>query len=626
MLSLLAQRMADENCSSEQLLLVFQEKINRERHISRKEQIANARQALQHTQTNLVSFIGTSISSIETSAILVCLVSKIAQELAATSQSPALGGVDSDVTESILANVMNSHKWSEFFFSTLLRLRGKGHLAVLLNRGGSLHKFDWASLWKVGVVSLCHSITNDLTLARDSLQQSRHDIAQFSQHYRACPYCHGAFGVDQRNCGQFTCGRDAHGVNGQPAIGGRAVRETHGCGRGFSINQALPYYQSRRYLEDDLPALQRLEEDLAHKERAFNEFNESTELWQRAEQFQITHFSFHVRRRGTNDEVFPSASLTDQAGQSEVEVDPEVQMLVRILDQLPGLEFISYLPDMIELYIFVHRTFRHIVTKDMAMNMPTKAVFDENLLSARFGSIDASRIRTMWSRAAQGINSFLNANESVVQWNCDQITVPCSDIMEANIIAILSEMEDPTEGYDYLFLVINEIILRYNNLMKSVGLFIGWESDGVHIHEINPRTIVPLSKNAMAVTSVVSTTEKAIDELVASYWSKDDNSFLLANLLKAIRLEMVGHHQTIKSPVSFLRERFSFRDNVSDAALASTPRACFCSSDGLFFVRNSDISLYQEVLETAIEFGFVRRTQSISHTLMVTFQTFSYTE
>lgn len=628
MLSLLAKRMTDENCSSEQLLLVFQESAHRERHISRMEHAANARQALQHMQKHSVSFIGTPISSIETSAILVCLVSKIAQELAVASQSPALGGLSSDVAECILDNTMYSHKWAEFFFSTLLRLRGKGHLAVLLNRNGALHNFDWTSRWKVGVVSLRHNITNDLTHARDSFLQSRRDIAQFSQQYRACPFCKGAFGVDQRNCGQFTCGRDAHGVNGQPAIGGRAIRETHGCGRNFTLDQALPYNQSRRYIEDDLPALRSLEEDLAQKERAFNAFNQSTELWQSAEQFHITRLSFHVRSRGINAEVFPNANLIDYVSgeQPEVETDPEIQMLVRILDQLPGLDQISYLPDMIELYIFVHRIFRHVLTKDMAMNMTIRSVLEEHLLSARFGSIDASRIRAMWLRATEGINNFLNANGSVVQWNCERITVPFPDITNATVIACLSEMEDPTEGHDYLFLVINEIILRYNNLMKSISSFIGQNSNSEAVHEINPRTIVPLSKNAVTVTSVVSTTEKAIDELVESYWSKDDDSFLLVDLLRAIRLEMMAHPQTIKSPMTFLREKFSFRESISVASLGSTHKACFRSSDGLYFVRNSDISLYEEVFGTSIAMGFSRKTQSIAHTLMLTFQTFSYTE
>jgi hypothetical protein len=192
-----------------------------------------------------------------------------------------------------------------------------------------------------------------------------------------------------------------------------------------------------------------------------------------------------------------------------------------------------------------------------------------------------------------------------------------------HVISILSEMESPAEGHDYLFLIINDLILRYNNFTKSLGLL---SSSGVH--EIHPRTLVRLSKNITAVIGTVSGVKHVMDGLVESYWSQDDNNFKLLDLMRAIRIDikMIGKHQHIKSPVSFLREKFSFReDHTGKNSTQCANKACFRSSDGLYFARNADVSLYEEVLDIAKEMGFVKET-AIVHSLIVTFLTFSYNE
>lgn len=626
MLCFLMDRTSDHSITSDQLLLVFQEKIGQERNICRQKHTKNARQALQLSQQDTVSFIGTGISAIETSALLLCLICKIAQELATASHAHALNGIGSDAILHILDNIMRSHRWAEFFFSILIRLRGKGHLTMLLSPSGSLGTLGWCAQWKHGVVALQANVMHELTTAQDSLQQSQRDVERFRQEYRACPHCRGAFGVDQRNCGQFICGRDAHGFNDQAAIGGQAVRATHGCGMGFSIDQALPYIQSRQYIEEDLPALQRLREILEEKENSFNEFNTSTELWWRAERFSIPYFSFEVQSQALDEAVFQKANLVDFVSQGEN--NPEMKLLLGVLEKLPMLEHMSYLPDMIELYVFVHKTFRHVVTRDMSMNMTIEDIMKEGLLTNRFGGIDASRIRSMWLRAAEGMNSFLNANQSMVRWNCQEIVVPFSDVTKTTLISILSEMEDP-ESHDYLFLVINELIQRYNNFAKSIRSFLMYDNT-IELQEINPRSVVRGSKSAISVIGTVSGTEGIMHELVQAYWSNRDTSFDLESLLKAIRFDigMISEFKQIRSPISFLREQFSFRDSTSDAFMAKdSSRTCFCSSDGLFFSRSGDLSLYEEVIDIAKEIGFDKELhRNIAHTMIIAFHSFSYSE
>ena len=153
------------------------------------------------------------------------------------------------------------------------------------------------------------------------------------------------FQVDQRNCGQFYCGRDAHGVGGHPAIGGAATRDTYGCGRGFTLGQELSYEQSNQY-HDDQAALRQQRDELARKQRAFDEFNEGAELWKRAKQFEAPCMSFAVHKNLQVDSLLPSANLVDYMPENEG--NPGTSLLVRVINRLPMIEHVSYLPDMIE--------------------------------------------------------------------------------------------------------------------------------------------------------------------------------------------------------------------------------------------------------------------------------------
>jgi len=613
------------SCSSEQLLLVLQQTIERERAVSHKEQVRCKRQALQPSQKETVSFVGSCLAAIEADALLVCFVCKIAEELSTESQASALCGIGSHSAIRVLDIIMGgSHKWTELFFSVILRLRGEGHLASLLGDGGALNSFEWCKQWMQGISSLHHDILADLTEARGSLQQAREDAEYFSRQYRACPHCRGLFGVDQRNCGQFECGRDAHGVNGGPAVGGQAIRETFGCGRTFTLDQALPYEQSNQHTEDHA-ALQELREGFETKQQLFNDFNKSAKLWERAEQFKAPCISFHVQREHV-DGLFPCTNLVDLMPKGAS--NPGAKLLISILKHLPTLEHLSYLPDMIELYVFVHKTFRHVVTKDMSMNMKIGDVMDERLLTHRFGSIDGAHLQNVWFRVVEGVNAFLCANNSVVAWNCEEVNVPFCDLKNASLISILSEMEHPSEGHDYLFLIINELVLRYNNFIKSMNTIASSSNADQKVEEIHPRTLVRSSKGSIIVNQAISNTPSVIENLVESYWIKEDRNFNMESLTKAICYDMgtIGQLQPIKSPLSFLRDKFAFREcSLNAGQKEDASETCFCSSDGLFFARNGDLSLYEEVKESAKRSGFGEgKTNNLRHTMIVTFQTSSH--
>ena len=81
-----------------------------------------------------------------------------------------------------------------------------------------------------------------------------------------------------------------------------------------------------------------------------------------------------------------------------------------------------------QFYSFVHKIFPNVVTKDQAMKMKLENIMDENLLTNRFGSIDCAHLQRIWLRVVEGVNAFLSANNSVVNWNCEEVDIPFHDV------------------------------------------------------------------------------------------------------------------------------------------------------------------------------------------------------
>ena len=275
--------------------------------------------------------------------------------------------------------------------------------------------------------------------------------------------------------------------------------------------------------------------------------------------------------------------------------------------------------------MFLHKSFRHVLTKDQAMNIKMNSLMQEDLLANRFGHINSAHLQRVWLRVVEGVNAFLKANDSKVMFDCTEVHVP--DIENLTLISLLSEMESPTEGHDYLFLVINGIILQYNNFIKSI---ISVDLDHQTTEEIQPRTLVHASKDSIMMIGISSTTQSLIENLVESHWMKDDQNVDIPKLSRTISYDIkafIGQKRMIKTPLSYLREKFDFRDESSFLKNGNVQPAsdCFRSSDKLYFARAEDLQLYEEVLRSAKKLGFGGQT-NLRHTILVTLHTFGYND
>ena len=245
----------------------------------------------------------------------------------------------------------------------IMRLKGSGHLANLLSESGPLHNFEWCQQWMQGLSSHQQDVERRLRRAETALREAEVDEGNKERQFRRCPLCNEMFEVDQANCGEFYCGRDAHGANGGPAVGGRPVRGGYGCGGHFRLGEAVPYTRDENLLEP-------LRNELRASRILFEASNRGAELWTRAERMIIPPVSFRLQNEeGTSmsSKIF-SVSLVDHLRQSIEGVD--IRRLAKFLDKLPKLEHVSCLPDLIEvssLVLILSTRLKSTLTKTIAI-------------------------------------------------------------------------------------------------------------------------------------------------------------------------------------------------------------------------------------------------------------------
>ena len=262
--------------------------------------------------------------------------------------------------------------------------------------------------------------------------------------------------------------------------------------------------------------------------------------------------------------------------------------------------------------------------------MKLRDIMDERLLRARFGVVHATHLQSLWLRVVDKVNSFLSANESRVMFDCENVAVSFSDLRDVPLIQILSEAEHPSHGHDILFLVINDLLMRYNNFIISVSMF--KNSRSVHEpEEIYPMALVRGSKQSIAIKVLSAEVASGLGNLIESYW--EERSFALDGLLGAIQREfdVIGSLQTVKAPLSFLRERFAFRDcYVGTNKILNENEQCFFSPNKQFyFAQREDWMLYEDVREKAMRkyiIGGKDVSCSIRHKMIVTFQSLGHGE
>ena len=127
------------------------------------------------------------------------------------------------------------------------------------------------------------------------------------------------------------------------------------------------------------------------------------------------------------------------------------------------------LPDLVELYMWIHSIFKFLTSAEVSVNLKLDDIMDKETLVQRFDSIVVHSILKLWHRVKDKLDVYLVSCGHIVHWDCEEIVVPFSKIADASLMMLLSESNHPTDGHDYLLIIINEIIQYYNYFILKLN-------------------------------------------------------------------------------------------------------------------------------------------------------------
>ena len=280
--------------------------------------------------------------------------------------------------------------------------------------------------------------------------------------------------------------------------------------------------------------------------------------------------------------------------------------------------------------MWLHTTFRFLVTKERAFRLKMSDLMKPELLRRRFDSVTVTHIAALWARVVLGVNQFLRDVEYKIAWQCEEIQIDFKRLEDAPLVALLSEGEHATDGNDVLFLLINDIIGAYNGF---VGRLIECMSPntGVSIQEqeVHPKFVATGCGGAFSMSAVVPLPRSELSALVASCWTPEKEIYDLETLDAVLRRDIRLHISPpiISDPSHCLRERFRFRDDMSQTFMdARTHASVFVGKEGEYFANHQDFQLVEDVRQSLLALGMVIADAKARRALSDNFHSFDYNQ
>jgi len=533
-----------------------------------------------------ISTMGCITFAMTADARLFCYIAKVAYELAVDSRAAALSGQYAELGHCILQSVMSleGYRWQDFFFYNIIRVRGIGTLLTLLGEGGALHNMPWCQSWVLGTPSSKCGSEQALKNAEVAFAEAVRDEERKSADLRLCPQCRGPFSILQMNCGNFVCGRDAHRNIGYELIG---------CGSNFNVSLALRYVIDETLLA---PLRKKVDEERSRLNQCLN----AAILLERAEQMKVPVL-LHVIEKDPSQELFiPTSVMLDAMisfPNNPVSNSPAI-LIKALLDERNNVERYSFLPDFIEFYVWIHSVFRFLVTKEQAIKKKMSEIMKHHIFSRRFDAVSSNHIARLWKRTTQGVNSILNSGHSIF-WDCEEVKIPFQKLEDASLMMLLSEGDHPTDGHDYLFLLIYDIASTSNSFSRRLHEIHKIEDTTVIMPEVHPKFVIHGSNAAVAITSLSFYSIHDLASLIQSVWCEKRGIYELDRLSFNVSEELFGfltNRPAILNPSSFLREKFQFRDDsVPRVSGVESTQSSYISTTGDYFVHVQDLQLFEDV-------------------------------
>ena len=181
-------------------------------------------------------------------------------------------------------------------------------------------------------------------------------------------------------------------------------------------------------------------------------------------------------------------------------------------------------------------------------------------------------------------------------WGCEAITIPFDDFRKVPLATLLSEGDDPTDGNDFLFLIINHLVERHNGFCQSFKKFLS--TKGEEDDEVQSRFIVSGCGGIGVLGTVVGLNFDAMGTAMTSAWDSVEQQYDVDALQEALERSMQSHSvRFIANPLRTLREKFRFQDDGTERKgdLTSGRAVLLRARAGDLFANAQDYQLFQGV-------------------------------
>ena len=251
---------------------------------------------------------------------------------------------------------------------------------------------------------------------------------------------------------------------------------------------------------------------------------------------------------------------------------------------------LKYFWFLFKLYIWLHNTFRYIVTFDQASTLKLNEILRPDLLSLRFHDTEVNHVQCLWMRVKSQMNDFLFGKSNEVYWDCEKVKIPFENLDEVPLIMFLSAYEHPTEGYDFLFIVINNFVSIYNNFVLRI---LNGKSK-VNEKIVRPRLLLQGSPGDIVMKNLDWMKKDQLGSLVESFRIFESDKFDCEGLENEILNRLSSCDFIIASPMKHLRCKHLFRFENENVIFDEQKRQVLKSSQGFCFANISDYRLFED--------------------------------
>ena len=555
--------------SSEQILLMFLKNLEMENNLTRQEQTRLRRIQTDASSTNAGSPIGIMILE----ACLICYLFKVSHEFAKERVVSALEGVYAEYAWSVLNCAMSARgsRLQEIFMLNIVRLGGQSKLRDLVRQGGSLFGLEWTREWSGGLPEARGDIDDVVNKAEAELHDKLQEEQRKAREMRLCPHCAQPFQIFARNCGQFVCGRaDTHTT---PMNGGGL-----GCGEPFADSEA------GYYIQDDA-LLAHLQETVMNAREQAHTHDKMSMVWEELDRADLPLLSSNLE--GDSSDSYYPVSITLEAIGNESNTNT-IRHLVYSQEKINSF---LMLPDMIEFYLWIHSTFKFIISPEQATSKTFGDIMKQDVLLKRFDQTHTNHVINLYRRVKNGLDSHLRLCKYEVNWDCETLSIPVKDLDDTSLIMLLSAYDHPTDGYDYLFIIMNQIILQYNEFILKL-----------HDHKnktVSPQMLLHRSPAGLVLKSLAFLISSEFPLMVESHREMGKNEYNFKRLEKEVMKKLYACNFCIKSPLKYLRAKFQFRTKMDSEVSEIQALTGIKSSSGVYFVHRQDLQLLESCLQIA---------------------------